>query len=424
MKKIDHQAIRIGIVGLGYVGLPLAVAFGELYEVVGWDVDGDRIAELQRGFDRTREMDQAEIEQAKGLKFTADAALLRDCTIYIVTVPTPLHADHSPDLSYLIQASETIGNMLKVNDIVIYESTVYPGCTEEVCVPVLEKTSGLVFNHDFFVGYSPERINPGDRSRKLKDIKKLVAGSTDIIAGMVQYLYDSIIKAGTHLTPSIKVAEAAKAIENAQRDVNISFMNELALMFDKMGIDTGDVLEAAGTKWNFLPFRPGLVGGHCIGVDPHYLVHKARAVGYEPKLIAAGREINDHMGIFVADKIIAALAIKHKGQIQGLKVLVLGFAFKENCPDTRNTKVADVVKRLAEAGIQVMVYDPLVDDGCHKAYPSIEFVNSAAQEIDALVLAVAHSIFESINYTAYKNEGALIVDVKGVVSREDCDLRI
>lgn len=280
MKKIDFNATRIGIVGLGYVGLPLAVAFGELYDVVGWDIDTERIAELQRGFDRTREMEKEEIEQVKGLKFTADADLLRDCNIYIVTVPTPLHADHSPDLSYLIQASETIGGMLKSDDIVVYESTVYPGCTEEVCVPVLEKASGLVFNQDFFVGYSPERINPGDRSRKLKDIKKLVAGSTDTVATKLQLLYNSIIKAGTHLTPSIKVAEAAKAIENAQRDVNISFMNELALMFDKMGIDTGDVLEAASTKWNFLPFRPGLVGGHCIGVDPHYLVHKARKEGY------------------------------------------------------------------------------------------------------------------------------------------------
>lgn len=411
----------IGIIGLGYVGLPLAVAFAKKFSVIGYDIDTNRIQELKLGIDRTRELTKEAITSVPSMHFTSEISDISTCTVYIVTVPTPLHPDKTPDLSFLQDASKMIGAILKKDDLVIYESTVYPGCTEEECVPLLEQYSKLKFNEDFFVGYSPERINPGDRSRNIEDIKKVVSGSNPATADSVKYLYDQVIKAGTHLAPSIKVAEAAKAIENAQRDVNISFMNELALMFDKMGIDTGDVLEAASTKWNFLPFRPGLVGGHCIGVDPHYLVHKAKQVGYEPRLIAAGREINDRMGVFLAEKIISALSLKNQGNITGTKVLIFGFSFKENCSDTRNTKVIDIYKNLTLAGIQVFVQDPWIDK---KSYPEISFVdNPITAHWDLVLLAIKHTVFKDVDFDEFKRKGSLIFDAQGMVERKITDWR-
>lgn len=413
---------RIGIIGLGYVGLPLAVAFAKHYQVTGYDINSKRVDELKQGIDSTRELTKESITNVSSLKFTDQLADISNCTVYIVTVPTPLNPDKTPDLSFLLNASRMIGRILKKNDLVIYESTVYPGCTEEECVPVIEENSSLVYNTDFFVGYSPERINPGDHTRKIEGIKKVVSGSTAQTADRVKAIYDRVITAGTHLAPSIKVAEAAKAIENAQRDVNISFMNELALMFDKMGIDTGDVLEAAATKWNFLPFRPGLVGGHCIGVDPHYLVHKAREVGYEPKLIAAGREINDRMGVFVAEKIIAALAKKKKGNIKGARVLILGFSFKENCSDTRNTKVIDIYQTLEMAGLDVFVQDPWIE---RSAFPGIQFAEeSNVCQWDAVLLAIKHDIFRKTDFKMYKKEGTLIFDTQGIIEKLNVDWRL
>lgn len=414
---------RIGIIGLGYVGLPLAVAFAKHYQVIGFDIDRKRVDELKKGEDHTREVSRADIESSSyTLLFTDRIDDLNDCKVYIVTVPTPLYPDKTPDLSFLKDASQMIGQILKKNDLVIYESTVYPGCTEEECVPVLEQFSGLKYNQNFFVGYSPERINPGDKTRKIEDIKKVVSGSTTETANKVQWLYNQVITVGTHLAPSIKVAEAAKAIENAQRDVNISFMNELALMFDKMGIDTGDVLEAAATKWNFLPFRPGLVGGHCIGVDPHYLVHKARQVGYEPKLIAAGREINDQMGVFVAEKIIAALAKNTGGKIKGTRALILGFTFKENCSDTRNTKVVDIYRTLVQSGVEVFVHDPWVDS---TNFPDIRFAESVTSaQWHAVLLAIKHDVYMAIDFEELKKNGALIFDTQGMIGRLYCDWRL
>lgn len=412
---------KIAIIGLGYVGLPLAVAFAKYYRVVGFDIDKQRIKELQGGVDTTREVSSDALTATKSLLFTDDVESIRDCNVYILTVPTPLHPDNTPDLHFLEEASALIGGVLRKEDLVIYESTVYPGCTEEICVPILEQHSSLRYNHDFCVGYSPERINPGDRSRKIEDIVKVVSGSTARAAGMVKTLYDRVIKAGTHLAPSIKVAEAAKAIENAQRDVNISFMNELALMFDKMGIDTQDVLAAAATKWNFLPFHPGLVGGHCIGVDPHYLLYKARAVGYEPHLIAAGRAINDQMGQFVADKMIRALVSLHKGNIRGLRVLILGFTFKENCSDTRNTKVADLYHALLEAGLEVFVQDARVSTEKH---PDIRFVtNGLSLQPHAVIVAVKHDEFREIDYLSLDEKGVTIFDIQGVVPEELVSVR-
>lgn len=413
---------RIGIIGLGYVGLPLAVAFAKHYEIIGFDINSNRVDELKNGIDRTRELSKDAITTASSLFFTDQMADLSDCNVYIVTVPTPLYPDKTPDLRFLKEASKMIGQLLKKGDLVIYESTVYPGCTEEECVPVLEAYSSLQFNKDFFVGYSPERINPGDKTRKIEDIKKVVSGSTSATAVRVQALYDRVITAGTHLAPSIKVAEAAKAIENAQRDVNISFMNELALMFDKMGIDTGDVLEAAATKWNFLPFRPGLVGGHCIGVDPHYLVYKAREMGYEPKLIAAGREINDKMGVFVAEKMIRVLVSLHKGNIRGLKLLILGFSFKENCSDTRNTKVVELYHTLTDAGLDVYVQDPWVRKEEH---PGIRFIEDGpGLDISAVILVVKHDLFRQIDFAALKKRQMVIFDTQEVVARNLVTLRL
>jgi UDP-N-acetyl-D-galactosamine dehydrogenase len=412
---------KIAIIGLGYVGLPLAVAFAQQYEVVGFDINSQRIAELQNGIDITGEIPHEEIIATQSLVFTDSADAIKACSIFIVTVPTPLHADNTPDLHFLEDASATIGKVLKKGDLVIYESTVYPGCTEEVCVPILAAQSGLEYNYDFFVGYSPERINPGDRNRKIQDIVKVVSGSNDAAAHIIKALYFPVIKAGIHVAPSIKVAEAAKAIENAQRDVNISFMNELVLMFDKMGIDTYDVLAAAKTKWNFLPFHPGLVGGHCIGVDPHYLLHKARVVGYEPRLIAAGRAINDQMGQFVADKMIRALVNLHKGNIRGLRVLILGFTFKENCSDTRNTKVADLYHALCEAGLEVFVQDNRVPADKH---PNIRFVEDGISMLpDAVIVAVKHDEFKTIDYLSLHKHGVTIFDIQGVVPEELVSVR-
>jgi UDP-N-acetyl-D-glucosamine/UDP-N-acetyl-D-galactosamine dehydrogenase len=382
--------MKIAVVGLGYVGLPLAMAMAKKYEVVGYDINITRVEELNKGFDRTNEFTAAAINEAGIFVFTANEELLSDSTVFIITVPTPLTIDKKPDLSYLIAASTTVAKYVKKGDIVIYESTVYPGCTEEECVPVLEQESGLVFNQDFFVGYSPERINPGDKQRPIQSIVEITSGSTPEVAKQVNDLYASIIDAGTYLAPSIKVAEAAKAIENAQRDVNISFMNELVLIFDKLGIDTNEVLKAAATKWNFLPFKPGLVGGHCIGVDPHYLAWKASQVGYEPKVILSGRAVNESMGVFLAEKMITQLAIQFGGNINGKRVLILGFAFKENCADTRNTKVADVYQTLVQAGLLVDVYDPLVnkEEVCKEF--GIELINEPQEKYDGVVLAVAH----------------------------------
>jgi UDP-N-acetyl-D-galactosamine dehydrogenase len=412
---------KIAIIGLGYVGLPLALAFVEHYEVIGFDIDPKRIEELQQGIDSTGEIDSTDLKASQNLIFTNHTVAIADCSVYIVTVPTPLHADNTPDLHFLEEASALIGKVLKKNDLVIYESTVYPGCTEEICVPVLVKHSGLVYNEDFFVGYSPERINPGDRNRKIQDIVKVVSGSDVTTALTVKALYDVVIKAGTHLAPSIKVAEAAKAVENAQRDVNISFMNELVLMFDKMGINTHDVLAAAKTKWNFLPFHPGLVGGHCIGVDPYYLLHKSRVVGYEPRLIAAGRAINDQMGQFVADKMISALVKVHKGNIRGLRVLILGFTFKENCSDTRNTKVADLYDALCKAGLEVFVQDNRVPS---KKHPDIRFVNDGLSlQPNAVIVAVKHDEFRAIDYLSLDAQGVMIFDIQGIVPQEVVSVR-
>lgn len=412
---------KIAIIGLGYVGLPLALAFAAYYEVVGFDIDTRRVDELKQGLDSTGEIDHAALNAVSNLVFTNHTDAIAGCSVFIVTVPTPLHADNTPDLHFLEDASVMIGNMLKEGDLVIYESTVYPGCTEEICVPVLEEESGLVYNRDFFVGYSPERINPGDRSRKIQDIVKVVSGSNELTAYTVKALYDDVIKAGTHLAPSIKVAEAAKAVENAQRDVNISFMNELVLMFDKMGIDTDDVLAAAKTKWNFLPFHPGLVGGHCIGVDPHYLLHQARAVGYEPRLIAAGRAINDQMGQFVADKMIRALVSLHKGNIRGLRVLILGFTFKENCTDTRNTKVTDLYHALIDAGLDVFVQDARVSTEKH---PDIRFVSDGLSlQPHAVIVAVKHDEFRKIDFLSLDENGVTIFDIQGIVPEELVSVR-
>ena len=425
-----NNAPVIAVIGLGYVGLPLATALSAHYPVTGYDNNPTRIAQLLDGIDITAEVTREQLTAAQHnnkLLFSSDASSIANANIFIVTVPTPLTSNNLPDLSYLIGASELIARFLKPGGLVIYESTVYPGCTNEICVPVLEKHSGLIFNQDFFVGYSPERINPGDATRSLTSIVKVVAGSTPEATQMVATIYRSIIEAGVYEVSSIKVAEAAKAIENAQRDVNISFMNELALLFDKLDIDTQEVLAAAGTKWNFLPFKPGLVGGHCISVDPHYLAFKAKAVGYEPHVILSGRAVNEKMGVFVAEKIISALAKKHQGNIANKMVLIAGFAFKENCPDTRNTKVIDIYTTLTAAGLQVSVYDPVVDADMIKKTHSVSLVqlDQIDKTYDAIILAVPHQqILSSINFESYKKAGAFIYDVKGVLPKELIDGRL
>jgi UDP-N-acetyl-D-galactosamine dehydrogenase len=425
-----NNAPVIAVIGLGYVGLPLATALSAHYPVTGYDNNPTRIAQLLDGIDITAEVTHEQLiaaQQNNQLLFSGDASSIANANVFIVTVPTPLTSNNLPDLRYLMAASELIATYLKPGGLVIYESTVYPGCTNEVCVPVLEKHSGLVFNEDFFVGYSPERINPGDATRSLASIVKVVAGSTPAATQMVASIYRSIIEAGVYEVSSIKVAEAAKAIENAQRDVNISFMNELALHFDKLDIDTQEVLAAAGTKWNFLPFKPGLVGGHCISVDPHYLAFKANQVGYQPHVILSGRAVNEKMGVFVAEKIIAALAKKHQGNIAQKTVLIAGFAFKENCPDTRNTKVIDIYTTLTAAGLLVSVYDPVVDATMVKNSFNIQLINDKvlASTYDAIILAVPHQqILSTISFEPYKNAGAFIYDVKGVLPKALIDGRL
>jgi UDP-N-acetyl-D-galactosamine dehydrogenase len=413
----------IAIIGLGYVGFPLAVEFGKQYSTLGFDIDTTRISELNRGYDRTQEVSDAQLKASSQLKFSSELNDLARCNTFIVTVPTPIDHFKKPDLGPLLKASEMIGHVLKKGDVVIYESTVYPGCTEEDCVPVLEKRSGLKFNEDFFCGYSPERINPGDKVNTLTKIKKVTSGSTPEIANWVDQLYRSIIVAGTHKASSIKVAEASKAIENAQRDVNISFVNELALIFDRMGIDTSEVLEAAGTKWNFLNFKPGLVGGHCIGVDPYYLLHKSESLGYYPQVILSGRRVNDNMGLFVANKLVKLLIQKGK-KIGGAKTLMLGITFKENCPDIRNSRVVDIYRELSDFGMEVDVYDPWANKAEVKKEHGIDLVAELGAKYDAIVLTVAHQEFLNLPYASLKAENGIIFDIKSVLDRTLVDARL
>jgi UDP-N-acetyl-D-galactosamine dehydrogenase len=413
----------IAIIGLGYVGFPLAVEFGKQYPTLGFDIDATRISELNRGYDRTQEVSDAQLKASAQLKFSSELTDLAACNTFIVTVPTPIDHFKKPDLGPLLKASEMIGKVLKKGDVVIYESTVYPGCTEEDCVPVLEKRSGLKFNEDFFCGYSPERINPGDKVNTLTKIKKVTSGSTPEIADWVDQLYRSIIVAGTHKASSIKVAEASKAIENAQRDVNISFVNELALIFDRMGIDTSEVLEAAGTKWNFLNFKPGLVGGHCIGVDPYYLLHKSESLGYYPQVILSGRRVNDNMGLFVANKLVKLLIQKGK-KIGGAKTLMLGITFKENCPDIRNSRVVDIYRELSDFGMEVDVYDPWANKAEVKKEHGIDLVAELGAKYDAIVLTVAHQEFLNLPYASLKAENGIIFDIKSVLDRTLVDARL
>lgn len=409
---------KICVIGLGYVGLPLAHAFSSKYEVVGFDISKWRIDELSSGYDRTLELSSEQVNEAikNGMKFTLDTNDIKDCNIYIVTVPTPIDKNKRPDLTPLIKASETVGKVLKKGDIVIYESTVYPGATEEDCVPVLEKFSNLKFNIDFFCGYSPERINPGDKEHTVTKILKVTSGSTPEIGKKVDELYASIITAGTHLAPTIKVAEAAKVIENSQRDINIAFVNELAIIFNKLGINTNDVLEAAGTKWNFLPFRPGLVGGHCIGVDPYYLTHKAQSIGYNPEIILAGRRLNDNMGIYVANQVIK-LMIKKGHKIEGSKVLVLGITFKENCPDIRNSRVIDVIEELQEFGCNIDIYDPWADTKEVEHEYNLKLIKELnIAKYESIVLAVAHNEFKQLKL---KTKDNVVFDIKSILDETD-----
>jgi len=438
MNQFDLKDAKIAIIGLGYVGLPLAIEFAKKYKVVGFDINLNRIGELRVGFDNTNEADVLSLqdvtekqETGVGLEFSSFIEDIRDCNIYIITVPTPVDHFKSPDLKPLLYASELIGGVLKPGDLVIYESTVYPGCTEEDCVPVLEKFSGLVFNDGFYCGYSPERINPGDKINTLKTIVKVTSGSTPEVAAFVDQLYRSIIEAGTHKAPSIKVAEASKAIENAQRDINISFVNELALIFDLIGIDTNDVLAAAGTKWNFLKYKPGLVGGHCIGVDPYYLAHKAESLGYLPEVILSGRRVNDNMGIFVANKVIK-LMIKKGLRIDGSRALILGITFKENCPDIRNSQVIDIYKELTQFGLTVDVYDPHASKNEVKKQYGIQLVDEMnfsqaiepEQSYDAIILAVSHQEFINLDLKNVLNTPHVIFDTKAVLDRSITDGRL
>jgi UDP-N-acetyl-D-glucosamine/UDP-N-acetyl-D-galactosamine dehydrogenase len=416
---------KIAVIGLGYVGLPLAIEFGKQYKTIGFDINQQRISELKSGYDRTKESSKEELAKSAHLSLSAEVADLSSANVFIVTVPTPIDKNKRPDLTPLVKASETIGKVLKKGDIVIYESTVYPGCTEEDCVPVLERVSGLTFNKDFFCGYSPERINPGDKVNTLTKIKKVTSGSTPEIAIRVDNLYKSIIDAGTHLAPSIKVAEASKAIENAQRDINISFMNELALMFEKMGIDTHDVIEAASTKWNFLKYKPGLVGGHCIGVDPYYLTYKAESLGYYPYVIHSGRRVNDQMGMFVANRVVK-LMIEKGHTVKGAKALLLGITFKENCPDVRNTKVVDIYNELVQFGIETDVYDPWADAEEVKHEYGVDLIKTfdSSKVYDAVIVAVAHNEFATIDYAKMKRDNTVIFDTKSILAREIVDARL
>ena len=421
------ESVTIGVIGLGYVGLPLAAAFGSKQPVIGFDLDAKRVAQLNQGIDSTGETSTEVLTAAQHLTCTTDSGALAGCDVFIITVPTPINLDKQPDLSPLMAASATVGDALRAGAIVIYESTVYPGATEDDCVPILEAHSGLRFNHDFFVGYSPERINPGDKQRQLADIVKITSGSTPEVAEFVDQLYQRVIKAGTYRASSIRVAEAAKVIENTQRDLNIALVNELAIIFNHLEIDTEEVLEAAGTKWNFLPFRPGLVGGHCIGIDPYYLTYRAQAVGYIPDVILAGRRINANMGAYVADELVKAM-LRKRLHVAGAKILILGLTFKENCRDVRNTRVVDIVGALSKYGAQVDVYDPWVD-------PTIELLEGTAklvaqpenQAYDALLLAVAHDEFRTLDETQlnqWMRPDRVIYDLKYVLPRALVDVRL
>ena len=428
------KEFKIAVIGLGYVGLPLAIEFGKKYRVLGYDVDKNRVDELQQGIDHTQEADLNGLLEATnlqnsnpclGLSFSYDETDLKDYNTFIVTVPTPINKFNMPDLKPLIKASEMLGRVISKGDIVIYESTTYPGCTEEDCVPVIERISGLKFNQDFYAGYSPERINPGDKINTLTKIKKVTSGSTPQIADQVDNLYSSIITAGTHKAPSIKVAEASKIIENAQRDVNISFVNELALIFDKVGIDTNDVIDAAGTKWNFLKYRPGLVGGHCISVDPYYLASKAESLGYVPQVILSGRHVNNSIAPFIANKVLK-LMIQKIHAIKGANVLILGVTFKENCPDIRNTKVVDIYRELCEFGLNVDVYDPWASPEEVKREYGVDIIYKldSSKKYDGVLLAVAHDEFKSIDFEKYYNDGSVVFDAKAVVDRRWVDGRL
>ncbi len=425
---------KIAVIGLGYVGLPLAIEYGKKYRVVGFDVNKQRVEELERGEDHTLEADLVGMREARetlkhtgkiGLSFTSDAEELKAVNTYIVTVPTPIDRFNNPDLTPLLKASETIGKTLNRGDIVIYESTVYPGCTEEDCVPVLEKFSGLKFNVDFFCGYSPERINPGDKVNTLTKIKKITSGSTPEVADLVDAMYNSILLNGTHRAPNMKVAEAAKAVENSQRDVNISFMNELALICDRVGIDTNDVIEAAGTKWNFLKYRPGLVGGHCISVDPYYLAHKAKSLGYDPKVILSGRAVNNSIAKFIADKVLK-LMIQKDHKIKDANVLMLGVTFKENCPDCRNTKVVDIATELEEFGCNVDIYDPWASPEVVRHEYGKELIGGIDPDKDyaAVIACVCHDQFKTFDFKKYHERGAVVFDVKNFVDRDLVDGRL
>ncbi|MCP9199885.1 nucleotide sugar dehydrogenase [Gramella sp. GC03-9] len=422
---------KIAVIGLGYVGLPLARLFATKYPVVGFDINNNRVNELMQGKDLTLEVEdhllqsvlKTEVSGESGLYCTTDINDIKDCNYFVITVPTPVDKNNRPDLTPLYKSSETVAKVLKKNDIVIYESTVYPGVTEDECVPVLEKESGLRFNEDFFVGYSPERINPGDKEHTVEKILKVTAGSTPEIGEQVNELYASVITAGTHLAPTIKVAEAAKVIENSQRDINIAFVNELAKIFNMMNIDTQAVLEAAGTKWNFLPFKPGLVGGHCIGVDPYYLAQKAQEIGYHPEIILAGRRMNDSMGQYVASEVVK-LMLQNDLKVKGAKVLVLGITFKENCPDVRNTKVVDVIKNLNDYGVELTIHDPLANPEEVKHEYGLQTTREIPKDdFDAIVLTVAHKEFLNIDLNSLKSNGAVVYDVKGVLG-DKCDRKL
>ncbi|MEC9483216.1 MAG: Vi polysaccharide biosynthesis UDP-N-acetylglucosamine C-6 dehydrogenase TviB [Halomonas sp.] len=419
--------VRLGIIGLGYVGLPLAVEFGKVMPTLGFDINAGRIDELRDGVDRTLEVEPELLREARQLSFSSELADLRACNVYIVTVPTPIDASRRPDLMPLIKASETLGQVINQGDVVIYESTVYPGATEEDCIPVIERISGLAYNQDFFAGYSPERINPGDKEHRVTTIKKVTSGSTPEVADFVDALYSQVITAGTYKASSICVAEAAKVIENTQRDLNIALINELAVIFNRLGIDTEEVLEAAGTKWNFLPFRPGLVGGHCIGVDPYYLTHKAQQVGYHPEVILSGRRINDNMGAYVASQLIKQM-IKRRIHVEGARVLVMGLAFKENCPDLRNTRVVDILAELADYNVAVDVFDPQVDkDEAEREYNVRPVEAPEAGAYDAIILAVAHHEFRELGAEGIRAWGKprhVLYDLKYLLPKQAVDLRL
>mgnify|MGYP006156709263 FL=1 len=421
------QELKLAIIGLGYVGLPLAVEFGKKYSVIGFDINQNRIEELNQGIDITLEVSLEELKNAKNLSFSTTQSDLESANCFIVTVPTPIDDKKNPNLTPLLKASELVGKVIKNGDIVIYESTVYPGATEEECVPILEKFSGLKFNIDFFCGYSPERINPGDKEHRISNIKKITSGSTPAIADLIDSLYNDIIVAGTHKANSIKVAEAAKVIENTQRDLNIALINELAIIFNKMDIDTQEVLEAAGTKWNFLPFRPGIVGGHCIGVDPYYLTHKAQSIGYSPEIILAGRKMNDGMSKYISSQLIEAMEQKSIN-IKNSKILIMGLTFKENCPDLRNTKVTDIIKELEKLGTQIEVYDPWVDSHIAEKEYKIKVINEPeSNSYDAIIIAVAHDKFKEMGakkITSFASTINVIYDLKYLLGKEFSNLRL